>query len=456
MLKTMIRISWLNLKRDYVALGLSFILPIVFFSIFAAIFSGTSGGGSEGKTVARVKCFVLDLDHSTLSKRFVKTLLEEPNLEILSLSEVEEPEPADSWTRETAWRQVRRGGAPVALVFPEDFGEKYSMISGDSLPVELIYDPSNAFARFAVSGLLQAVAMKAAPDVLMEEGMSYLDKFGGGLTVQQQTAIAEMKGYLSGEKTYESNAETGSSSSEPVAMTSLIQVKNTDVQAIPDPDSRTAKKKKITSASMVSYYAAAIGVMFLLFSMTGAAGSILEEEESGTMERLLTAKLSMTQLLLGKWTFFSTFGFIQVMIMFVWAALFFGLPLWDPLHFVGCLLVSACTAAAAGAFGILLATLCKSRAQLGGISTIVILVMSAMGGSMVPRMFMPEFMQKLGHFTFNGQALDAYLKIFWQFDPSLSTWQNLASSFPQIGIMLGMTVAGLLFARLLARRWETC
>ena len=44
-----------------------------------------------------------------------------------------------------------------------------------------------------------------------------------------------------------------------------------------------------TSASRsISFYAAGIGVMFLLFSMVGAAGGVLlDEVESGTLERLL-------------------------------------------------------------------------------------------------------------------------------------------------------------------------
>jgi len=37
--------------------------------------------------------------------------------------------------------------------------------------------------------------------------------------------------------------------------------------------------------SMVAYYAAGIGVMFLLFSMAGAGGALIEEQESGTLER---------------------------------------------------------------------------------------------------------------------------------------------------------------------------
>ena len=37
---TLLRIGWLNLRRDRVALALVFALPILFFSIFATVFGG--------------------------------------------------------------------------------------------------------------------------------------------------------------------------------------------------------------------------------------------------------------------------------------------------------------------------------------------------------------------------------------------------------------------------------
>ncbi len=37
---TLLRIAWINLRRDRVAQALTFILPIIFFSIFATVFGG--------------------------------------------------------------------------------------------------------------------------------------------------------------------------------------------------------------------------------------------------------------------------------------------------------------------------------------------------------------------------------------------------------------------------------
>jgi ABC-2 type transport system permease protein len=110
--------------------------------------------------------------------------------------------------------------------------------------------------------------------------------------------------------------------------------------------------------------------------------------------------------------------------------------------------MTVATAGAAAALGLVLATLARSRAQLSGFSTILILTMSALGGSMFPRFLMSETMQRFGLLTFNAWALDGYLKVFWR---QAAVWEL----WPQVLVLLGLTVAFLAAARSLARRWET-
>ena len=50
MIRTMMRLGWLNLRRDYVALGLTFLLPVIFFSIFFGYFI-TRIGDRQRKTL---------------------------------------------------------------------------------------------------------------------------------------------------------------------------------------------------------------------------------------------------------------------------------------------------------------------------------------------------------------------------------------------------------------------
>ena len=154
----------------------------------------------------------------------------------------------------------------------------------------------------------------------------------------------------------------------------------------------------------------------------------------------------MTRLLAGKWLYVTIAGVLQIVVMFLYAMVAFRLDL--PGHLPGFAVMTAVTAAAAAAFGLLLATVCRSREQLSGISTLVILMFSAVGGSMFPRFLMSEGMQRAGLFAFNAWALDGYVKVFWREAP-------LGALAPQVGALLAFGAAFLVAARLLARRWET-
>jgi ABC-2 type transport system permease protein len=133
--------------------------------------------------------------------------------------------------------------------------------------------------------------------------------------------------------------------------------------------------------------------------------------------------------------------------MFGWGALLFGIELFTPQHFPGFLIMTVATAIAASTFGLLLASVCRSRMQLVAVANLSILVMSALGGSLYPRFLMPEGMQKFGLITINAWALDGFQKIFWRDEPLWHLW-------PQVLVLTGLGALFFLIARRVARRWE--
>ena len=153
----------------------------------------------------------------------------------------------------------------------------------------------------------------------------------------------------------------------------------------------------------------------------------------------------VTGLLAAKWLFLTLMGMMQLTVMFLWGRLAFGLDLFH--HLPGFFVMTAFTAAAAAGFGLVLATLARTRAQLSGMSTIIILTMSALGGSMFPRFLMSETMQRFGLLTFNAWALDGYLKVFWRDSPIWALW-------PQVVVLATLTAVFMTLARTFARRWE--
>jgi ABC-2 type transport system permease protein len=369
---------------------------------------------------------VVDEDRSDLSRRVVAGLQKETGLRVRS--SVDEKTTDATLDRSSAERLVRNGDVPVAVVIPAGLGAAFGQSGfGGGPAIQLLSDPSDPVAPQMVGGLLQKVLMTAAPDLLMQGGIRQFETHAGQLTPQQRAAVDQWLPML---KPGGPGPGAGGASSPMGANVQVVDVMRTD-------DRR---------ASLISFYAAGIGVMFLLFSMVGAAGgALLEEVESGTLERLLCTNLGMRGILIGKWLFLVLAGIAQISVMFLWGRLVFGLPLFS--HIPGFLVMTVITAAAAAALGLVLATIARSRAQLSGFSTILILTMSALGGSMFPRFLMSETMQKVGLLTFNAWALDGYLKVFWRDAPLWQLW-------PQAAVLLGLTIVFLAAARMFARRWE--
>ncbi len=133
--------------------------------------------------------------------------------------------------------------------------------------------------------------------------------------------------------------------------------------------------------------------------------------------------------------------------MFVWGALVFGLELFQPRHLAGFTLMTMTTAAAAAAFALVLAVSCKTRAQLNGVAVVLVLIMSAVGGSMFPRFLMPENLQTVGRLTFNAWALDGYRKVFWY-------EARPVELLPELAVLVSVTLVFFTAAVLLARRWQ--
>jgi ABC-2 type transport system permease protein len=420
MIGTIVQTGFRALRRDRAAFILSFVLPIAFFTIFASVFGGMKNSGT-----ARVSALVVDEDHSAVSQRLVQGLLQEPSLAASTHPEAKKGEPVPpDYTAETAEASVKNGDAPAAIIIPAGFGE-HSVAFGPGTtraPVRILHDSSDPVAAPILSGMLQKIVMTALPDSMAKEGEKYFDQVSGGLTPEQRKNIdanlARMRAY-----TGQGGGAGG-----------LVAVDVRDV---------VGEKKQ---NPMISFYAAGIGVMFLLFTASGAGASLLDESDSGALDRVLSSRVTMTTLLMGKMTYCTLLAASQLTLMFLWGTLVFHIDLFH--HLPGFFVMTFATSFAVASFGMLLASMTQTRAQLGAVSTLIILTMSAIGGSMFPRYFMPEGMKKAGLVTINAWAIDGFTKVFWRDEP-------VSHLGPQVGVLVGAGLLVFLIARRFARKWES-
>lgn len=419
------RTALIGLRRDRAALALSFILPISFFTIFAVIF-----GGQKNST-PKVSVILVDEDQSRASLDLVRGLEREDSLVIQTRPSAKSKAaaPPPEYTAATAEAAVKAGDAPVALVIPAGFGQNpVSFGEKSGAPaIQLLNDSSDQIAPQMVAGLLQKVGMTALGPAMAEEGMKYTEKYLGQFTPEQRQRMESNLDWLRQHEKESAASGSTSGSGGPIAVQS---------RAVVGQDKRSP---------MISFYAAATGVMFLLFTASASAGALLDEAESGTLDRVLSSRVTMTTLLAGKLAYNTLLAFMQLTVMFLWGWAAFHLDLFT--HIPGFVVMGLCTAFAVAAFGMLLASVCHTRAQLGALSTLLILTMSAIGGSMFPRFMMPEAMQKAGLFTINAWAIDGFTKVFWRDLPVKELW-------PQVSVLLAAGIVLFVIARRIARRWE--
>jgi ABC-2 type transport system permease protein len=423
MMAAIVQNGFRALRRDRGALILSFILPVAFFSIFGAIF-----GGMGGDKTPRVSVLVVDEDRSDVSGRLVQALLHEASLDASTHPKAKKGETAPpDYTAAGAETAVKQGDAPAAVIIPNGFGAHPIALGPGGRPtaIRLLHDSSDPVAAQMVGGMLQKVAMTALPDAMAKVGMQYFERASGGLTPEQHKSIESAMSRIPAAP---NAAQTG-----PSADAGFVAVDVRDV---------VGEKKQ---NSMISFYAAGIGVMFLLFTASAAGGTLLDESESGALDRILSARVSMTTLLAGKMAYSALLACAQLTLMFLWGAAVFHLDLFT--HLPGFIVMTAATSFAVASFGMLLASVSHTRAQQAAVSTLIILTMSALGGSMFPRFLMPEAMQKVGLLTFNAWAIDGYTKVFWRDEPV----SHLA---PQVAVLIGAGMVLFLIARRFARRWE--
>ena len=197
------------------------------------------------------------------------------------------------------------------------------------------------------------------------------------------------------------------------------------------------------SDQSVTYYIGATAILFLLFSAMQGAAISLDERKSGISDRLLTGPAGAASMLTGKFLFLTLIGTVQAAIIVVVAHVAFDVEIIEQIPAL--LLACVSSAALASSLALFVASLSGSSAQMNTVSTFVVLLFSAIGGSMVPRFMMPDWLQSLGKFTPNHWSIEAFYGI-------LARGQSIPDLLMVWGILIGVAVLLLALAAIISHR----
>ena len=171
----------------------------------------------------------------------------------------------------------------------------------------------------------------------------------------------------------------------------------------------TINKKEPVSTK--SYYAIGMAVMNVLFIASAISGITFLEKKSHVFDRVILANVS-------RWVYFiavfisgSIFALLQLLIIFGFSWALFGIN-WSNLTFF--LIVTIALALSVGGISVLLTAISyrlNSEIISNFFSSILVTLLSFLGGSFYPIGDSSKTIQRLGGFTPNGAGMSAYMAI---------------------------------------------
>jgi len=365
--------------RDRNAIFLMFLLPMIIISV-----AGLALGGEFEQNI-KIDVLVVDLDNNDVSKGLVEFL---EDIDILDV---------DMESNEFAARErVKNQEYGRLIIIPRGFTE--SVMTGKDSELLIINNPRQESQNTVLEKIVEGYASRISTNVVVVKTVASY-----GIPVFNEEQILQIVG-------------VAGQFAEPPPVTVISETTTSNLGEF----------------SPFTQYVPGFAVMFLLFTTVQIGSiSLINERESGTLRRLVTAPISRVEIIGGKIA--STFirGFIQLTVLIIFGHFVFDLNLGSDMVAL-VILIGAITLSATG-LGMLIAVLVTTEDQANSISMLLVMIMSAIGGSWWPLFIEPQFMQDMAHFTITAWAMDGFYDLLF-FD------LGLVGILKEVGMLVLMCV----------------
>jgi len=451
---TLVRKDLTVFLRNRAAVGVTFLVPIALIYIFGWVF----GLNQKDSGPSGIKLAVVNASTNPAAQTLINALAAEPAFQLVTT--FENPDHTKRpLTEEDLRPLIHDGRFRFAVVIPADVVRTDSV----GLHLKIFSDPRNEIEAQMVNGLLQKTIFSNVPELLGQSlqsraktflGDARFDQFNRSLAGAITTAFGGDPAAVQREI---ESGNLGLSRVTPPAAPADPKLRRLDsppaAAAPATPDAASTAPKAATANAAQDFFTRLVkidqeqvvgkdvksplatrlvggwAIMFLLFAVSGGSAAFFDEKNAGLFQRLLSAPVTRAQLLWARFLYGVLLGLLQLTALFLAGGLLYGIDVLG--HFGNLLVVCTVAAAACSAFGMLIAAISPNAQAASGLSTFVIMVMSATGGAWYPISFMPEFMQKIGKLTVVYWSMEGFGQVLW-------AGSTFAGLLPILGILAGI------------------
>jgi ABC-2 type transport system permease protein len=387
--------------RDRNALILMLLAPLLLSGIIGSAFGGFISG-SDPVPFDAIPVLLINEDEGTQGEQFIDILTSDGLAELLDVTET-----ADL---AAAREKVQLGDVRAAVFIPSTFSNAIENGADVDTAVSLIQfyaDPSATLTPNIVRGVVSQIVTgfntaAISIDVTLDQLTAEATTLGPAMATLGDTLNQEIQGQI----------VTGQ---ERITLNSVA----------------VGEEETANDFSPFAFFAPSMGILFLMFSMIDGTRSILDEQQGGTLDRLVSTPTSHIEILLGKIGGVFLTGTLQFVVFVITSSLIFGLS-WgnSPL---GLILMVLAVVLSFTSLGALIAAFARDATQANIIGSTVTLLFAALGGNFVPAQNFPPFLEQLSKISINRWALDGFSDL---------TLFGLGASdiLLEAGILLGLSV----------------
>lgn len=388
------------LMKDREALALLFAMPVFFILVMSFALEGVFEAGTADRPI---EVLLVNLDAGRVAEQITKDIESVEGLKIVR--EIN----GMMLTRDWAESLIRERSSPAALLFERNFSESVARCvhstKAERPRVSLIIDPATnrnliAPVKVAIHAMVERRLAKARQMYQIQNRFS-----------------ARGRPSPENEAGREDSAWSGA--------------RMVDLKILSPGGTSNNVRPSATEQNVPGY--TVFGVFFIILPL--GAGFIREKQE-GTFQRILAAPISKSTLLVGKLLPYYMVNLLQIGLMFTVGAVVFRIHLG---RLEALIPVSLALAACANGLGLIAAALGRTEAQVGALGVFFAVVLSALGGMMVPTFVMPEFMKILSLFTPHAWALSGYHDVMLR-------GLGLAGVWKETAVLLGFAACFFLIA----------